>query len=103
MKIVAVTGCAGGIAHTYMAAEGIKKGARKLGDLVKIEIQGSLGIENALTAEDIANAELVIFAANIKIEGKERFNDKNPIFIEPGEFVANADEALIKAKKLAGF
>jgi len=102
MKIVAITGCAGGIAHTYMAAEGIKKSVKKVGDSAKVEVQGSLGIENPLSQNEIDNADLVIFATNIKIEGKERFKDKNPILIEPGEFVADADKALLKVKKLAG-
>jgi len=102
MKIVALTGCAGGIAHTYMAAEGIKKSAKNAGDTVQIEIQGSLGIENPLSPEDIQNADLVIFAANINIEGKNRFEGMNPILIEPGEFVADADKALMKVKKIAG-
>lgn len=102
MRIVALTGCAGGIAHTYMAAEGIKKSAKNAGDTVQIEIQGSLGIENPLSPEDIQNADLVIFAANINIEGKNRFEGKNPILIEPGEFVADADKALLKVKKIAG-
>jgi fructose-specific phosphotransferase system IIB component len=102
MKIVAITGCAGGIAHTYMAAEGIKKGAKNAGDTVRVEIQGSLGVEDRLTQEEIDNADLVIFAANINIEGKGRFDSKNPILIEPGEFVSHADKALEKCKKEAG-
>ena len=102
MKIVAITGCAGGIAHTYMAAEGIKKSTKSAGDTARVEIQGSLGIEDRLSQEEIDNADLVIFAANINIEGKDRFSAKNPIFIEPGEFVANANKALEKCKKEAG-
>jgi len=60
MKIVAVTACAGGIAHTYMAAEAIKKSAKKAGDEAKVEIQGSMGLENKLSPEDISSADLVI-------------------------------------------
>ena len=51
MKIVAVSACAAGIAHTYMSAEALKKSAREAGDEIKIEIQGSMGTENRLTQE----------------------------------------------------
>ncbi len=46
MKIVAITSCATGIAHSYMAAEALKKAGKELGDVVKVEIQGAMGIEN---------------------------------------------------------
>ncbi len=101
MKIVAITACAGGIAHTYMAAEALKKSARLAGDEIKIEIQGSLGIENKLKPEEIKEAELVIFAVNITVEQRDRFEKKNPITIDPGEFVADGAKALAKAKELA--
>jgi PTS system fructose-specific IIB component len=103
MKIVAITACAGGIAHTYMAAEALKKCAREAGDEITIEIQGSLGIENKLTPEAIKKAELVIFAVIIHVEQWERFEGKNPIIIDPGEFVANGAKALLEAKKEAGY
>lgn len=60
MKIVAVTSCATGIAHSYMAAEALKKAVKDTGDEIKIEIQGAMGIENRLTEEEIAEADLVI-------------------------------------------
>ena len=100
MKIVAITACAGGIAHTYMAAEAVKKAAREVGDDIRIEIQGSMGIENRLKQEEIDEAELVIFAVNIGVRDLDRFDHKNPIIIDPGEFVANARKALEKAKEL---
>jgi fructose-specific phosphotransferase system IIB component len=61
MKIVAVTSCATGIAHSYMAAEALKKAAKELGDVIKIEVQGALGLENKLSSRDIQEAELVIW------------------------------------------
>ncbi len=73
MKIVAVTACPTGIAHTYMAAEQLQKTARTLGHEIKIETQGAMGIENEISASDIRNAQAVIFAADIEIEGRERF------------------------------
>lgn len=102
MNIVCVTACAGGIAHTYMAAEAVKKSTRLAGDEVKIEIQGAMGIENRLSQDDIDNADLIIFAVNIGVRDEDRFSNKKPIVIDPGKFVANGVEALKEAKKLAG-
>jgi len=73
MKIVAVTACPTGIAHTYMAAEQLEKTARKLGHTIKVETQGAMGIENKLTDDDISGAGLAILAVDIAIEEAERF------------------------------
>jgi fructose-specific phosphotransferase system IIB component len=73
MKIVAVTACPTGIAHTYMAAEQLEKTARQLGHRIKVETQGAMGIENELSAADILGADLAIFAADIAVQGRERF------------------------------
>ena len=102
MKIVCVTACVGGIAHSYMAAEAIKKATRKTGDEINIEIQGAMGIENRLTQEEIDEADLVIFAVNMGVRDEDRFEEKNPLVIDPGKFVADGAKALADAKKLAG-
>jgi fructose-specific phosphotransferase system IIB component len=73
MKVVAVTACPTGIAHTYMAAEQLQKVGKQLGHIVKVETQGAMGIENELTAADIKAADFVIFAVDIDVENKERF------------------------------
>ena len=73
MKIVAVTSCATGIAHSYMAAEALKKAGKELDDVVKVEVQGAMGIENALSEQDILEADLVILAIDVCIRGKDRF------------------------------
>lgn len=73
MKILAVTACPTGIAHTYMAAEALQSAADKLGLKIKVETQGAMGLENVLTARDIAGADLVLIASDIEIEQKERF------------------------------
>lgn len=78
-KIVAVTACAAGIAHTYMAAESIEQAAKKLGYEVKVETNGAIGAENVLTAEDIEQADLVLIAADIKID-PIRFTGK-PLYV----------------------
>lgn len=75
MKMVAVTACPTGIAHTYMAAAILKKAALKYGISIKVETQGAMGIENPLTPADIVNADLVLIASDldIVIENKSRF------------------------------
>lgn len=76
MKIVGVTKCPTGIAHTYMAAERLEKTAAKLGYEIKVETQGSQGTENKLTRKEIAKADYVIIAADVSIDEPERFNGK---------------------------
>ncbi|MFT3786479.1 MAG: PTS fructose-like transporter subunit IIB [Tepidisphaeraceae bacterium] len=73
MKIVAITACPTGIAHTYMAAEQLEKAAKTFGHKIKVETQGAMGIENELTAAEIKDADLVIFAVDIAVEKEERF------------------------------
>ncbi len=73
MKIVAITACPTGIAHTYMAAEQLERTGRALGHAIKVETQGAMGIENRLTEADIAGAEVLILAADVMVEDRERF------------------------------
>ncbi|MHC5249659.1 PTS fructose transporter subunit IIABC [Enterococcus sp. LJL90] len=73
--IVAVTACPTGIAHTYMAEDALKKKAKEMGVEIKVETNGSEGIKNKLTAEDIARADAVIVAADKKVE-MNRFSGK---------------------------
>ncbi len=76
MNIVAVTACPAGVAHTYMAKKGLEKAAKKLGYKIKVETQGSMGIENKIKPEDLEKADLVILAVDTKIEKASRFNGK---------------------------
>lgn len=76
MKIIGVTKCPTGIAHTYMAAARIEKECERLGYEVKVERQGSQGTENKLTKREIAKADYVIIAADVVIEEPERFYGK---------------------------
>lgn len=93
-NIVAVTACAAGIAHTYMAAESLEKGAEKLGHNVKVETQGSIGVENELTSEDIENADLVLVASDIKID-LFRFSDKR-VYVTDSNAAIDDSKALIE-------
>lgn len=72
-KIVAITACPTGIAHTYMAAEQLEKTAKALGHQIKVETQGAMGQENVLSRQDIQEADAVIFATDIAVEDEERF------------------------------
>jgi fructose-specific phosphotransferase system IIB component len=74
VKIVAVTACPTGVAHTYMAAEQLLKTARKLGHSIKVETQGAMGIENELSQADIDGADVAIIAADIALEQPDRFD-----------------------------
>ncbi len=73
MKIVAVTACPTGIAHTYMAAEQLQKSAKKFGHTIKVETQGSMGIENEISQAEVDAADLAIFAVGIPVLNKDRF------------------------------
>lgn len=98
MKIIAVTACPTGIAHTYMAAEKLEQAARALGCQIKVETQGAMGIENELTASDIAAASGVIFAVDIEVERRERFDGKKIVHV-PVKDAIKAPQAVIAKLK----
>lgn len=94
MKIIGVTSCLTGIAHTYMAAESIKKAAKKLSYTVKVETQGSIGIENKLSSKEIEEADLIIFAADLPVREVERFSKRKVYECATEDFIRNSDKAL---------
>jgi fructose-specific phosphotransferase system IIB component len=96
MKIVAVTACPTGIAHTYMAAERLEKAARKLGHAIRVETQGAMGIENGLSADDVRSADVVLLAAGIPVRDRERFEGKRIVEVSVQEAIKNA-EAILSA------
>ena len=98
MRLVAVTACPTGIAHTYMAAEAIEEAARAAGHEIKVETQGAAGA-TPLSDEDIARADAVIFAADIDVRGRERFAGK-PI-IDTGVKQGIQDAAGLVAQAVA--
>lgn len=95
-KILAVTSCPTGIAHTYMAAEGIEKAAAKVGCSIKIETRGSGGAKNVLTESDIADAECIIVAADSQVP-MDRFDGKKVIECQVSDGINKADELIKKA------
>ena len=95
-KILAVTSCPTGIAHTYMAAEGLEKAAKKLGCSVKIETRGSGGAKNVLTEQEIASADCIIVAADAKVH-MERFAGKKVIECQVSDGINKAEELIKRA------
>ena len=94
MTIIAVTNCSTGIAHTYMSAGGIEKACKKAGYACKVETQGSIGIEDKLSANEIAKADLVIFSADLPILERERFNGKLIYECGTNDFIKDRNKAL---------
>ena len=94
--IVAVTSCPTGIAHTYMAAEGLEKAAKKAGCTIKIETRGSAGAKNVLTDEDIEKAECIIVAADAKVP-MARFEGHKVIECQVSDGINKVDELISQA------
>ena len=91
VKILAVTSCPTGIAHTYMAAEGIEKAAKAKECAVKVETRGSGGAKNVLTAKEIEEADGIIVAADAQVP-LDRFDGKKVIICQVSDGISKADE-----------
>ena len=96
-KVLAVTACPTGIAHTFMAAESLNKQAEKMGVSIKVETNGSSGAKNVLTKEEIANATAIIVAADKKVD-MARFNGKKVIITKVADGIHKAEELITKAE-----
>ena len=88
--IAAVTSCPTGIAHTLMAAEALKKAAELLGHQIKVEMQGSAGTKNPLSEEDIAEADVILLATDIRVDTRR--------FLEKPIYETHSSEAILKPK-----
>lgn len=95
-KLLAVTSCPTGIAHTYMAAEALEKAARAADCQIKIETRGSAGAKNVLTAEEIEAADCIIVAADAKVP-MDRFNGKKVISCQVSDGIGKADQLIKQA------
>ena len=95
-KLLAVTSCPAGIAHTYMAAEALEKAARAADCQIKIETRGSAGAKNVLTAEEIEAADCIIVAADAKVP-MDRFNGKKVISCQVSDGIGKADQLVKQA------
>lgn len=95
-KILAVTSCPTGIAHTYMAAEGLEKAAKAAGCFIKVETRGSGGAKNVLTSKDISEADCIIVAADAQVP-MERFDGKPVIQCPVSDGISKADKLIERA------
>ena len=98
MKIIAVPAWPTGIAHTYMAAEQLEKTAKSLGHQIKVETQGAMGIENELSLKDIREADIALFAVDIEVEKRERFDGKKIVQIPVKEAIKDPAAVFVKLK-----
>ncbi|WP_432643617.1 PTS fructose transporter subunit IIABC [Acidaminococcus sp.] len=95
-RVLAVTACPTGIAHTYMAAESLEQHAARRGVSIKVETNGQSGVKNALTADDIANAMGIIVAAD-KYVPMNRFKGKRVVIVKVADGINKADQLLDEA------
>ena len=95
-RILAVTSCPTGIAHTYMAAEGLQKAAKAVNCSIKVETRGSGGAKNILTDQEIEEADCIIVAADAKVP-MERFHGKKLIECQVSDGISKADRLIERA------
>ena len=95
-RILAVTSCPTGIAHTYMAAEGLEKAAKAAGCFIKVETRGSGGAKNVLTEQEIKDADCIIVAADAKVP-MDRFHGKKLIECQVTDGISKADQLVERA------
>ncbi len=104
MKIVAVSACTAGIAHTYMAQESILMECKKRGIDCQVETQGGMGIENELEQEDVDAADVVILAVSVGIEMEERFDEKREmgkvLTIDPSDVIKDPAKVIDEAERM---
>ena len=89
-KLVALCACTMGLAHTFMAAQSLEEAAKEFGYDVKIETQGADGIQNELTPQDLAEADIIIQAVAITPENNERFDNYDVYEISLQDAIKNA-------------
>lgn len=102
MNIVGITACTVGIAHTYIAQQKLIDAAQAAGDNVRIETQGTIGIENQLTDEEIAAADIVILAVDVNVSGQKRFEGKRVVKVPTEMAIKSPNKLVAKLHELAG-
>lgn len=103
LNIVAVTACATGVAHTYMAAEQLEKLAKEHRFAIKIETQGVFGIKNHITEKDIIASDLVVIASDIKIDNQERFEGSRILNVRINALLLSPEEVVTTIRKILHF
>lgn len=102
LRLVAVTACPAGVAHTYISRECLLQAALARRHSIKVETQGALGVENRLTAAEIRAADVVIIAADIEIEHPERFDGKRMVRVPVVTAIRCADSLLAQIEARLG-
>lgn len=102
MKIVGISACSAGIAHTYIAKQKLIDAAEKAGDTINMETQGTIGTEDALTPEQIGAADVVLLAVDVKISGRERFEGKKVIEVSTDTAIKSPNKLLEKVHQVIG-
>ncbi|MBO1306011.1 PTS fructose transporter IIABC [Enterococcus sp. 669A] len=100
MKIVGIAACTAGIAHTYIAREKLMQASTNRGHEIHIETQGLAGTQDALTQKDIDEADVVIIAADIKVNGRERFKNKKIVEVPTGLVVKSPNKLVEKLEEV---
>lgn len=105
MKLVSVCACTVGIAHTFMAKEAIEEEAARRGWDYKVEAQGGYGIEDELEQDDVDDADVVLLAVAIGIEGDDRFDEKREegtvVLMDPSDVLADVPGTFDRLEALA--
>lgn len=101
IKLVAVTACVSGVAHTYMAAERLEKLCAQEKWTLKVETQGALGIENTLTQTDVAQADVIVLITDILLAGSERFAHRRCVTMGVNTFLRQPEKILSAIRKAA--
>ena len=96
MKIVAITSCIAGLAHTPMAAKALEQAASKMGHEIKVEQQGAMGRVNTITKEEAQDADSILIASDQTISGMERFDGKKVIKVKIGIALKKPEAVLTK-------
>lgn len=100
MKIVAVSACIAGLAHTYMSKSSLEEHAKTNGHEIKVEVQGAMGIENKLSQEEIDDADVVIFAVDTNVTDRDRFNEKKILEVSTQKAMREGDKTIKEAEEL---
>jgi fructose-specific PTS system IIB-like component len=99
-KIIGLCACTMGLAHTFMAAQGLEDAAKELGYEIKVETQGADGLQNELTPQEIADADIIIHAVAITPQNNERFDDYDVYEIELQDAIKNAKATIQEIEAL---
>ncbi|WP_420769063.1 PTS fructose transporter subunit IIB [Parageobacillus thermoglucosidasius] len=100
MKIIAITACPAGVAHTNMAAAALEATAKKMGIQIKVEKQGAMGIENEIKEKEVAAADVLILAVDTAIAKSDRFKDIPTLKVPVAEAVKNPRGLINQALEL---